>query len=35
MSLNIKYSVALFSALDVSVRKKKHMRLALFSLHFA
>ena len=33
MSVNIKYMVALFSALDVSVRK--NMRLALFSLHFA
>ena len=34
MSVNIKYTVALFSALDVSVRKK-NMRLARFSLHFA
>ena len=33
LSVNIKYTVALFSALDVSVRKK--MRLARFSLHFA
>ena len=34
---NIKYTVALFSALDVSVRKKQqqNMRLARFSLHFA
>ena len=31
---NVKYTVALFSALDVSVRKK-NMRLARFSLHFA
>ena len=30
---NIKYTVALFSALDVSV--KKNMRLARFFLHFA
>ena len=34
MSVNIKYTVALFSALDVSVRKK-NMPLARFSLHFA
>ena len=33
MSVNIKYTVALFSALDVLVRKK--MRLARFSLHFS
>ena len=32
---NIKYTVALFSALDVSVRKKTNVRLARFSLHFA
>ena len=34
MSVNIKYTVALFSALDVSVRNN-HMRLARFSLHLA
>ena len=34
MLVNIKYTVALFSALDVLVRKK-NMRLARFSLHFA
>ena len=34
MSVNIKYTVALFSALDVLVRKKP-MRHARFSLHFA
>ena len=34
MSVNIKYTVALFSALDVSVRRN-NMRLARFSLHFA
>ena len=33
---NIKYTVALFSALDVSVRKKQtNVRLARFSQHFA
>ena len=35
MSVNIKYTVALFSALDVSVRKNNNMRLARFSRHFA
>ena len=35
MSVNIKYTVALFSALHVSVRKKNNMRLARFSRHFA
>ena len=34
MSVNIKYTLALFSALDVSVIKK-NLQLARFSLHFA
>ena len=31
MSVNIKYAVALFSALDVSVRKKNHATCTIFS----
>ena len=35
MSVNIKYTVALFSALDAVSVRKKNMRLARFSRHFA
>ena len=31
ISVNIKYTVALFSALDVSMRKKKHATCTIFS----